>query len=160
MNWNALSIAVVTVFVLQLVALTLVVLAGLKVKSGAVGWVRNTLLPLVAGGKRVVAIVSTLTTGLLEQVQNLQRQSRAIQRHFQLAPPPAGMWIHPRNLRQALQFGASLRARALQPKSPAKPSKTLRLAERLGLVPPILRKLAPLGKAAQTALKTAKHLRR
>jgi len=159
-NWNPVSLAVVIVFLVQLGALTTVALALLTLKGTGVGWVRTKVLPLVAGAQRLMAVGTVLSKSLLTQLQALQRQGKAVRQHFQLVPPPPGMWLHPRNVQQALSLATTLRTRLHRPLAPAKPSKTLRLAERLGLVPPILRKLAPLGKVAKTALQTARRLPR
>lgn len=159
-NWNAVSVAVVIVFLMQLGALTAVAFAVLTLKGTGVGWVRSQVLPLVEGAKRLVDVGTVLGKGILTQLHTLQSQSKALRKHFQLAPPPPGMWLHPRNVQQALSLATTLRTRLRRPLAPSKLSKTLHLAERLGLVPPILRKLAPLGKVAKTALQTARRLPR
>ena len=136
------------------------VVLALKLKAGSVAFGIQRIDALFSAGRELASKASVLSQRLGEQLKRLVGQSTTIRKRFTLIPPPSGMWLHPRNLLQGFLLTSKLKSQKMSPITSKRPNKTLRLAERLGLVPPLLKKLAPLGSLAQAALRTAKHLRR
>ena len=158
MTWSALDVVVVVAFAAQLVGWLCVVAAVFKIKNGPVTRATRRAMPLANAAKELVAAGSVIVAQLKTQSLQLLRRSKNIQRRWTVGKPPAGMWIEPQHLRQAAGFFALLRQRKITPSQA--PRRRVSLVQRLGLLPPILSKLAPLGKVARIALQTLKQLRR
>lgn len=158
MTWSALDIVVALVFFAQLVGWCLVGAALWKIKAGPVTRLASQARPLAKQGQQLARNGVTLAQRLKGRARSVLIHTRAIRGHFNVAEPPQGMWIEPRHVRQALSLAQALRLRG---KAPAqKPRRKKSLAVKLGLVPPVLTRLAPLGKVAKLALQAARQLRR
>ena len=99
-------------------------------------------------GADIAARLKARTVILLHRVQ-------AIRQSAQVMESPAGMWIEPRHLKQAAGLVTLLRQKQRSAPLKKRPS----VAQKLGLVPPALVRLAPLGKLARVALQAVRHLR-
>jgi hypothetical protein len=158
MTWSALDIVVALVFFAQLVGWCAVAVALWKIKAGPVTRLQTQALPLAQHGQQLALAGGTLLQRLKGRVSALLTQTRAIRGHFKVTESPEGMWIEPRHVRQAVSLIQALRLRG---KAPAqKPRRKKSLAVKLGLIPPVLTRLAPLGKYAKIALQAARQLRR
>jgi hypothetical protein len=164
MTWSILDLTVVAVFIAQLVGWFCVAGAAWKIKQGPVTQLQNRVVPLTNAGKLLATRSSELVARLKIQVLSLASRTKTIRKRLQVSEPPQGMWIEPRHLKQAAGFLTAFRQR-----SPGKgKGKTgvskkklpVSMAQRLGLLPPVLVRLAPLGKVARIALQTLKQLRR
>ncbi|MBB6052068.1 hypothetical protein [Armatimonas rosea] len=158
MTWSALDIVVALVFFAQLVGWCAVGAALWKIKAGPVTRLQTRTLPLAKQGQQLARSGATLAQRLKGRTLAVLTRTRAIRGHFNVTEAPEGMWIEPRHVRQALSLVQALRLRG---KAPAqKPRRKKSLAVKLGLVPPALTRLAPLGKFAKLALQAARQLRR
>ena len=160
MTWATIDIAIVILFALQLLAWCLVITFALKLNAGPMGYVRTKINSLSFAIRALVSKATQLATHLQVQLKSLSNRSSLIRRRFSLTSPPNGMWIHPRNLQQGLLLASRLRNPKQLILGPKRSTKRLKWAERLGLVPPLLKRLLPLATVVQAALQGAKHLRR
>ncbi|WP_395139636.1 hypothetical protein [Armatimonas sp.] len=158
MIWTALDVVVVGVFAVQLIGWLCVVAAILRIKNGPVTHAIRRTVPLATTTKELVAASGVIAAQLKTRSLQLLRRSKNIQRRWTVGKLPMGMWIEPQHLRQAAGFFALLRQRKTTP-NPV-PRRRISLVQRLGLLPPVLSKLTPLGKVARIALQTLKQLRR
>lgn len=158
MTWSALDLVVVLLFIAQLVGWGAVFAALWKIKTGPVTRLQTKVAPLAQLAQQLAQGGGQLVGRLKTQALSLLARTRAIRGRLNVSEPPTGMWIEPRHVRQALTLAQAVRLRG---KAPAvKPSRRKSLATKLGLVPPVLTRLAPLGKVARIALQAAKQLRR
>jgi hypothetical protein len=160
MTWSVLDLIVVAVFIAQLVGWFCVAGAAWKIKKGPVTQLQNHIVPLTEAGKLLATRSTELVARLKVQIISLVSRTRTIRRRLRVSEPPQGMWIEPRHLKQAAGFLAAYRQRPVGKKRASKKKLPVSMAQRLGLLPPVLVRLAPLSKIARIALQTLKQLRR
>jgi hypothetical protein len=134
--------------------------AAWKIKKGPVTQLQNHIVPLTEAGKLLATRSTELVARLKVQIISLVSRTRTIRRRLRVSEPPQGMWIEPRHLKQAAGFLAAYRQRPVGKKRASKKKLPVSMAQRLGLLPPVLVRLAPLSKIARIALQTLKQLRR
>ena len=156
MTWSLTDFAVVIVFVAQIIGWILVAAALWKIKKGPVEHAISRTLPLTEAGKKLATRGADIAARLKARSVILLTRSKAIRGHFKVSEAPQGMWIEPRHVRQAAGMLTMLRQRKTTTPIKTRPS----VAQRLGLLPPVLTRLAPLGKVARIALQTLRQLRR
>ena len=146
---------VVVVFAAQLLGWIFVAATILKIKNGPLTRLQNGTLPLMTSGKTLAVRGADIAARLKARTVILLHRVQAIRHRAQVMESPKGMWIEPRHLKQAAGLVALLRQK---PKGiPAK--KRPSVAQKLGLVPPALVRLAPLGKLARVVLQAVRQLR-
>lgn len=156
MTWSLTDFAVVIVFLAQVIGWIVVAFVLWKIKKGPVDQAVSRALPLTVAGKKLAARGTDMATRLKARSVILAARSKAIRRHVQVSEAPQGMWIEPRHIRQAAGLLTMLRQhKAVRPTKP-RPS----MAQRLGLLPPVLVRLAPLGKVARIAIQALRQVRR
>lgn len=160
MNWDTLNIAIVVVFLLQLVVWVGVALAVLAIKRGPVDGVIARIKPMLARGKALVGYFPPLASRLKARTLAIVGRSQKIRGAFVLPDSLPGMWISPRTIRQVFQASTVLRGTLSKSKPTAKPKKRRSVPDRLGLIPPAAKYAAPLYRGAKTALSVAKQLRK
>ena len=158
MNWSALDIVVVVVFTVQLIAWLFVLAALLRLKNGSVPRTLRHLGALRQSAQALAEASATTVARLKVRALHLASQARTIRKRCQVGESPAGMWIEPRHVRQAAGFVTLLRQRKTTPIK--RKHRQVSLAKRLGLIPPALTRLAPLGKVARVAFQVLRQLRR
>ncbi|WP_309709941.1 hypothetical protein [Armatimonas sp.] len=160
MTWSVLDLTVVAVFIAQLVGWFCVAWAAWKIKQGPVTRLQNRIAPLTDAGKLLATRSIELVARLKVQALSLVSRTKTIRKRLRVSEPPQGMWIEPRHLKQAAGFLAAYRQRPIGKKIVPKKKTPASVAQKLGLLPPVLIRLAPLGKIARIALQTLKQLRR
>ncbi len=155
MTWSALDILVVVLFLAQLLGWAWVVAVILKIKYGPVTRAVAGTLPLLEHSKTLASRSVDVAARLKARTLILLHHIRKIHQSAHVMDSPEGMWIEPRHVRQALGWVSLVR----QKQRGTSPQKRVSIAHKLGLVPPALARLAPLGNIVRVALQAVRQLR-
>ena len=173
MDWTIWDGIVIIFFVAQIALIIWIVLLALQIKNGPVAAMLGRVRPIIASGKAIAA------GGQEEFGQNRARVMAtvaeaqaliAMLRRDNVANLNAAMPINYQSLRGALATVQMVRGgwkqiqrarkKTANPPGPTKAAKRqpVTIADRMGLVPPIVKKAAPLIRVAKVALKVRKEM--
>lgn len=172
MTWSIWDVLVILLFLGQIGAVVYVVLCVLKIKNGPVATVIGHVKPLTTSGKAIIA------TGKREVEQNKARwltmaaEAKSLIRVVRkdVTAKPDGMLIDYKTIMSGVAGLKFLRrgwrqiqvARSKTANPPGPPSrvgkKPVSIADRLGLVPPVVKKAGPLLRVVKVLLALRKEL--
>lgn len=155
MSWSGLDYLVVALFAAQALALVGVALVLLRLKASA----QSSALRVgrvVKAGVSVAETAQTVGPALAQRAGAVARSAASLRDKAQFPEPPAGFLLTPQGIQKGFltyRTVRSLAAAARERKLPKRrPTRTL--ADRMGLVPPIVRKLDWLWHGGRAAFRT------
>lgn len=163
MTWSSADILVVVVFVLQVGALAGLVLALRSLRSGA-RRIAARPTSLAAAATRLGRDATELAGRSGVRLAHLRGHVAAIRAAVRL-DDPAGFVITPRTLSQSVGYGKVLATilrgarRDAEPAAKPRPPRAVGIAQRLGLVPPILSRSTWLVRAGRVAWAVLRQMR-
>lgn len=173
MTWTIWDWVIILLFLAQIGVIVWVVLLALQIKNGPVTTMLGRVRPIMASGKAIAAAgqeeFGQNRTRLMAAVAEVQALI-AMLRRDNIAALNAAMPINYQSIRGALATAQMVRGgwkqiqrarkKTANPPGPAKAARrqSVTIADRMGLVPPIVRKAAPLIRVAKVALKVRKEM--